>query len=510
MITRLFLICALSLAVVPASADDAAQANKLLVEAVKRIQAAGTKQTPSEQIPLLEEALDKLNEIVEQHPTNDLAVKLITGQQIGNISLTELADEIKNLKRQAAHDDAMAARSACLESLDINDSKCSMWLPDIVRVHLRNGNIDSALDTATAVAPGYARDNMLFEISRKQAQAGHVKKALVTAERIETQGVRDTAFHEISVNQAAVVGQHMQKGSLTDALAMANTIRSIQVRDAALQDIVTAQVRAGAIQEALAAAGFIEAPRRRQSALRAIASVQIRVANQHLYAGNLQDALRTAAQIPDALARDQVFAAVATNQLAAEQFAGAVRTAQGIQDPSARDPVLARVAVAQLQQGNAQAASTAKLIQTAGIRDQVLQEFVRIHVQDGNLESALTFAKTIGNIDTRDGRLNTIAQKHIEAGNLEPALSIAKLMRTGMRDQVLESMVRAYTRNKELGNALALTELINNDNTRQTRFYYIAQAHLQAGELQAAASIAQLMQPGNLRDQILNAIGQSR
>ena len=121
MITRLFLVCALCLSIVPASADDVAQANKLLVEAVKLIQAAGTEQTPSEQIPLLEDALDKLNEIVKQHPTSDLAVKLITGQQIGNISLTELADAIENLKLQTAHDDAMADRGACLQSLDAND-----------------------------------------------------------------------------------------------------------------------------------------------------------------------------------------------------------------------------------------------------------------------------------------------------------------------------------------------------------------------------------------------------
>ena len=42
MITRLLLIGVLCLSVVPVAADDSAQANRLLVEAVKLIQAAST------------------------------------------------------------------------------------------------------------------------------------------------------------------------------------------------------------------------------------------------------------------------------------------------------------------------------------------------------------------------------------------------------------------------------------------------------------------------------------
>ena len=147
-------------------------------------------------------------------------------------------------------------------------------------------------------------------------------------------------------------------------------------------------------------------------------------------------------------------------------------------------------------------------METAGQRDQVWQELVRVQLQAKDLESALTFAKLIEKDSTRDGRLNSIAQKQVQASDLNQALAIAKLMRTGMRDQVLESMVKVYTRNEDLANALALAKLITSDNTRQTRLYHIAQSQVQAGDLQAASSTAQLMQPGSLKDQILNAVGQ--
>ena len=100
MLTRLVLICVLCLSVMSVSADDSAQANKLLVEAVKSIQAADMKQTATEQLPLLEKALAKLKEIVEKHPSSDLAVKLITGQDIGNVSLTNLQRVTEMLREQ--------------------------------------------------------------------------------------------------------------------------------------------------------------------------------------------------------------------------------------------------------------------------------------------------------------------------------------------------------------------------------------------------------------------------
>ena len=95
----LSLICLL---VLPAVAEDPAGANRLLVEAVKMIKAADSQTERSEKLDLLEGALAKLNEIIDRHPSSSLAVKLITDQPIGSLSMAELSDAVEKLRAEVA------------------------------------------------------------------------------------------------------------------------------------------------------------------------------------------------------------------------------------------------------------------------------------------------------------------------------------------------------------------------------------------------------------------------
>ena len=70
-----------------ALADDTSEANELFVEAVKLVNSAENVEDPIEKADALEEVLSKLNEIIDDHPSSDLAVKLISGQRIETISL---------------------------------------------------------------------------------------------------------------------------------------------------------------------------------------------------------------------------------------------------------------------------------------------------------------------------------------------------------------------------------------------------------------------------------------
>ena len=104
----LFFVC---LSVVPAVADDPAQANRLLVEAVKLIQAAETEDEASDKLALLEGALAKLNEIIKRHPSSSLAVKLITDQPIGSLSLQKLTDTVEKLRIKVARQQQMGEKA---------------------------------------------------------------------------------------------------------------------------------------------------------------------------------------------------------------------------------------------------------------------------------------------------------------------------------------------------------------------------------------------------------------
>jgi len=61
-----------------ALADNTSKANKLFVEEVKLVKSVENVEDHIEKAAGLEEALAKLNEIVDDYPSSDLAVKLIS------------------------------------------------------------------------------------------------------------------------------------------------------------------------------------------------------------------------------------------------------------------------------------------------------------------------------------------------------------------------------------------------------------------------------------------------
>ena len=94
----------LGLGTPPALATDEAQANRLMVEAVGLITAAEDAHSAAERLRLLRTAHERLTEIVNRLPSTELAMRLATGQRIGNVSLSDL--------RKAMEDAQAAARAA--------------------------------------------------------------------------------------------------------------------------------------------------------------------------------------------------------------------------------------------------------------------------------------------------------------------------------------------------------------------------------------------------------------
>jgi hypothetical protein len=73
----------------------------LFVEAVKLVKSIENVEGLEEKAVVLEEVLGKLNEIIDDYPSSDLAVKLISGQNIGAISLERVGEEIKKIRKRA-------------------------------------------------------------------------------------------------------------------------------------------------------------------------------------------------------------------------------------------------------------------------------------------------------------------------------------------------------------------------------------------------------------------------
>ena len=80
-------------------ADDTSAANKMFVEAMQLSLSAEDEESLEKKAVALEASLAKLNKIFDEYPSTELAVKLISGQEIGDISLEDVAKAAKGTVR---------------------------------------------------------------------------------------------------------------------------------------------------------------------------------------------------------------------------------------------------------------------------------------------------------------------------------------------------------------------------------------------------------------------------
>ena len=271
MITRLLFVSILCLSVVPAGADDPAQANRLLVEAVKLIQAAEQEQPAPEKLVILESALAKLNQIMDDHPSSDVAVKLITDQEIGILSLPKLMDTIQAAEGRTAHElaveilDADPSREGIMARLDeLADLEYQHKVLDRISLMLRLTNrVEDRLFFANLFEDAPTRDDHLQSIALDLVYEGSYRQALAVVELIKADRNRDVVRKEI-------VSTDLSAGNLERALTTARGIESQSIRDVALQTIVAIQLKEDDFQGALAAAELMEKGERKALTLRAI------------------------------------------------------------------------------------------------------------------------------------------------------------------------------------------------------------------------------------------------
>lgn len=476
MIARLLLIAILCLSVAPAAADNPAQANRLLVEAAKLFRQANQAETAN-RLTLLEGAFAKLNEIIEAHPSSDLAVRLITDQPIGILSLGNVA------------------RAVCEEQI-------------------RAGKLQSALVAARLITDVKLRDEMLVQLAPAQARAGDVQGALVTAQlvsnnranpRVDT-SFRDTVLGLIAGVQAEESGdiqgaeatiRMIKAAALREQLLDALRLLRIKVareaeetrRDACLEsldvanpacrgwlgDMVRAQLQTGSLEDALATAELIEAADVRDQALNDIAAFQAEAVRKHLQAGNFNDALATAKSIESAHARDQALHDVAGAQAQAGDSKEALAVVESIETNSIRDDARHRVAIAQVKAANFHdALVTAASIEATGARDQTLRHIAGAHLQAGKHQDALATAKMMKAVNSQDQVSDTVARRLTNAGDFQEALVVAKSIETR--------------------------------NIREGVLYVIGMAQIRTGNLQDAMATAGMIKSSNLREQIRNAV----
>jgi len=176
---------------------DRAAANKLFVEAVQLVKTAEEEGLTEHRRPhmaeALEEALAKLNEIFEDYPSTDLAVKLISGQHIGAISLEDvrsaaLSAGAKAAEKAAEQGDADAQFDLgymyfVSKGVPENDAEAIKWW----RKAAEQGHADAQYELGVAYANGWGVPEDKAEALkwwRKAAEQGH-KNAKIYLENPE-------------------------------------------------------------------------------------------------------------------------------------------------------------------------------------------------------------------------------------------------------------------------------------------------------------------------------------
>ena len=261
MIARLLCVTLLCLSIVPAAADDPAEANRLLVEAVKLMQAAEQDQKANHKLAKLESALAKLNQIMDNHPSSDLAVRLITHQEIGILSLPKLIDAIRKTKDESAGqlaEEIIFAASAQPDVVreldgiadpefrqDVIVSLSQMLSPRFPHEH--------RLFFAGLIEDLSTRDDHLLSIARDRIfEFNDYDSALAVADLMQSLGRRDSLLMEIARH-------YTFEGDLKGALTLAKRINYDTNRDEVLTTIVDKQIDQNDFEGALSTAELIQA-----------------------------------------------------------------------------------------------------------------------------------------------------------------------------------------------------------------------------------------------------------
>ena len=206
MLKYLLLPVLLTLSLACGPVDEEAEANKRFVEAVALLEAAESEPAAPAKLSLLEQAETTLQTIIARYPSTELAVKLTSGQQIGNVSLTTVEAAVKDARGPACQ---AAPTSACVIAQALVLVQTLEWGQDSAQAHITRALIDIALAQAQAG-------------DRVGAQAA-IAQALALVQTFDKTD-RAMALPDIALAQARVGDRTGAQATIAQALALAQTL----------------------------------------------------------------------------------------------------------------------------------------------------------------------------------------------------------------------------------------------------------------------------------------------
>ena len=453
MMVRLLFVL-LYLTAMPASADDTAEANRLFVESVKLLLQADALDAETDKLPLLEQALSKLNGIIDQHPSSDLAVKLITNQSIGDISISNVRSQIsiskerKNAAREPAEAQKQRDYEACMATLDLGEPACKPHIAHIAHIHIKAGNIQTGL--AILDRPDLAGPSILSDTVRDLIKGGNHQEAAALFDRIENPS--GYVFSVLAEGQA-------QAGDYDGALLTLSRLAGADYYDMTAGFISRRQALRGDYDDAKKTAQLITDTTKQAEQHHLIANHQART-------GDLDSAYETVGLAPRPSPQDQtpLHKKLAAIYYAYQgDYAQAQALASALTDPKRASDTYRAITLAQAEAGHfADAAQTAANVTVEPYRDAITHQTIDVLIESGHLDAA---ADTIQKLDdpARFMFLSALAPAYATRGGVAVALATAQqIERPDTRDYTFHDLVIIHAQTGNLTAAEAALEAIQN------------------------------------------------
>lgn len=381
------------------SVDKEAEANKRFVEAVALLETAEGESAAPAKLALLEQAETTLQTIITRYPSTTLAVKLASGQQIGNVSLATVATAVEAAQGPACQ---VAPTSACVIAQAVALAQTlDRWqrsraldhlierLTNIALVQAQAGDRVKVQKTITQALPLInemrRRPVSLADIALAQARAGDraaaqatFAQALELAQTLTDAGERGGALAFIALAQAQAGDRAEAQATIAQAVALAQTLDE-KDRGRTLGVILWAHLKAGDVVQVLALTQAInEEPQ--AGLLASIAQVQAQAGNPAGARETVSKALTLARELDEkdrgwVLAQIAPALAQAGDRVEARATIAQVRALAQTFGEGSRAIALAHIAQAQAYMGDGvQALALAQTITLEGPRVRALAD----------------------------------------------------------------------------------------------------------------------------------------
>jgi tetratricopeptide (TPR) repeat protein len=453
------------------SKDPNEQANKLFVEAQQQVQQSKS-QEPEERLKTLRMASEKLNAIVTKYPGTNLAVQLISGQAVGEISIKNVqeavADTSWSICKKDPQRECLVARALQIEEALKNQFERISPLAAIAAAEQRAGQdkeaaayFEQALKIVQTIQNDDALARNLHVVAVAQVDAGLTDDALKTAGFAKGSN-RWSLYYDVA-------SAELKHGLFSDALQASQYIdESIQpARSSLLSDISCAEANAGKIPEATKLLESMQYTWMRVPGYVAIAQARLRAGQKT----EAMDALKLALDITHN-ETSQIYKARHLENVAS------VQDTMNLPDDARRNFEESSQIIANEESKWSSETLAPELMvpRFVGVaKDQA--KYGQIDGAKANFALAVKTAKAIQLDQIRSSSLLVISQAQLNVGMVDPALDTASMINSSsLKGLAFVDIVEIQAKSGNVADAVQLTEAIDDASARATALGKIALA----------------------------------